>query len=157
MCVRIFQKATNLQISGELDSATMMMMNKPRCGLEDSFNDISLKYRTMGGGFHKCSGSHTFTTVLLTKSKPSSSTGYWRKKMLTYRIYNYTPDLGQGKTRLAIQGAFKYWSDVSPLRFRELQQGSADIKISFHRKDTTCPVSFDGRGGSNKIKQMKQV
>lgn len=47
--VRIFQKATNLQISGKLDSATLAMMNKPRCGVEDPFNDKSLKYRVMGG------------------------------------------------------------------------------------------------------------
>ncbi|TKS76787.1 Matrix metalloproteinase-19 [Collichthys lucidus] len=105
--LRIFQKVTNLQISGKLDSATVAMMNKPRCGLEDSFDNKSLRYRVMG------------------------------------------------KDPLAIQNAFKYWSDVSPLRFKELQQGRADIKISFHKKDRTCPVPFDGKGKPEKAPPPK--
>lgn len=118
--LRTFQRATNLPVSGRLDAPTLAMMDKPRCGLEDSFSDkISLNYRIMGK---------------------------WKKKLLTFRIYNYAPDLGQGKTRSAIHSAFRYWSDVSPLRFRELYSGGADIKISFHRKDKSCSVPFDGRG-----------
>lgn len=46
--VRMFQKVTNLQVSGKLDFATLAMMNKPRCGLEDSFDNKSLKYRVLG-------------------------------------------------------------------------------------------------------------
>ncbi|XP_067096582.1 matrix metalloproteinase-19-like [Osmerus mordax] len=113
--LRTFRKATDAPISGKL-SATI---SQPRCGIDDSFSNTSLKYRVMG---------------------------YWRKKKLTYRIYNYSRDLGLAKTRFAIQTAFRYWSEVSPLRFQEVHQGRADIKFSFHRKDKSCPIPFDGPG-----------
>ncbi|KAJ3586043.1 hypothetical protein NHX12_012445 [Muraenolepis orangiensis] len=117
--LRTFQRATGLRSSGKVNAATLAMMAEPRCGEADTFTQRSLAYRVIGR---------------------------WHKVALTYRVHNYAPDLGQANTRLAIQEAFRYWSAVSPLKFREVQQGRADIKLSFHRQDKTCPVPFDGRG-----------
>uniref|UniRef100_A0A8B9H558 Peptidase metallopeptidase domain-containing protein n=1 Tax=Astyanax mexicanus TaxID=7994 RepID=A0A8B9H558_ASTMX len=117
--LRVFQKVMELPVSGRLDNATLVMMKQPRCGLKDPFNNRTLKYRVLG---------------------------HWRKKTLSYRIYNHASSLGVAKTRAAIQTAFRYWSEVSPLRFHELNKGHPDIKISFHGRDRVCPVPFDGPG-----------
>ncbi|KAM9320455.1 matrix metalloproteinase-19 [Gastrophryne carolinensis] len=117
--LRAFQLAFHLPETGILDSATLELIRQPRCGLEDPFNQITHRYLLLGR---------------------------WRKKFLTYRIYNYTPDMAKSDVRTAIQSAFKYWSDVSPLRFREIDYGRADIRISFHERGIGCSRPFDGPG-----------
>ncbi|XP_032641460.1 matrix metalloproteinase-19 [Chelonoidis abingdonii] len=118
--MRSFQLASELPPTGLLDDATLEQMRQPRCGVEDPFNQKTHKYLLLGR---------------------------WRRKNLTYRIYRYTPDMATSATRQAIQAAFRYWSDVAPLTFREVRHGPANIRISFHGAYSwTCSRPFDGPG-----------
>lgn len=45
---RAFQEASELPVSGQLDEATRARMSQPRCGLEDPFNQKTLKYLLLG-------------------------------------------------------------------------------------------------------------
>lgn len=118
--LKSFQRVNDLLPSGELDEATLEAMRRPRCGLKDPFNSKHHRYRVIG---------------------------LWKKRSLTYRIYNYTPDMRKGDVTKAIRSAFQYWSDVADLSFREIFYSRADIRISFHsRGDGQCASPFDGRG-----------
>lgn len=46
--LRVFQRVTGLPVNGVIDKATLEMMRQSRCGIEDPFNQKTLKYRVLG-------------------------------------------------------------------------------------------------------------
>uniref|UniRef100_A0A2K6RAR3 Matrix metallopeptidase 10 n=2 Tax=Rhinopithecus roxellana TaxID=61622 RepID=A0A2K6RAR3_RHIRO len=117
--IRRMQKFLGLAATGKLDSDTLEVMRKPRCGVPDV------------GHFH------TFPGI------PK-----WRKTHLTYRIVNYTPDLPRDAVDSAVEKAVKVWEEVTPLTFSRLYEGEADIMISFAVKEHGDFYPFDGSGHS---------
>lgn len=71
-------------------------------------------------------------TYLFTKRTPVSFSH--SLSSLPFRILNYTPDLKKSDVDRAIRNALNVWSDVTPLIFKKLYQGNADIMISFGAK-----------------------
>ncbi|XP_029812737.1 macrophage metalloelastase [Suricata suricatta] len=116
--IQEMQQFLGLKVTGRLDASTLDMMHMPRCGVPDV---------------------HEFSTM--------SGRPVWRKRFLTYRINNYTPDMRPADVDYAIQKAFQVWSDVTPLKFRKIHSGEADIMIQFASGAHGDFNPFDGRGG----------
>uniref|UniRef100_A0A8C8RUG6 interstitial collagenase n=1 Tax=Pelusios castaneus TaxID=367368 RepID=A0A8C8RUG6_9SAUR len=112
------QKFFGLKVTGQPDVDTLEVMKKPRCGIPD------------------------VGQYVLTPGTPK-----WERKNLTYRIVNYTPDMHPADVDQAIQNALKVWSDVSPLTFKRIYDGSADIMMSFEIGDHKDNSPFDGPNG----------
>uniref|UniRef100_G1LUD0 Stromelysin-1 n=1 Tax=Ailuropoda melanoleuca TaxID=9646 RepID=G1LUD0_AILME len=115
--LREMQKFLGLEVTGKLDSDTLEMMHKPRCGVPDVGD---------------------FTTF---PGMPR-----WRKTHLTYRIMNYMLDLPRDAVDSAIEKALSLWEEVTPLTFSKADDGEADIKILFAVRDHGDFIPFDGPG-----------
>uniref|UniRef100_A0A8D2JKZ1 Matrix metallopeptidase 12 n=1 Tax=Sciurus vulgaris TaxID=55149 RepID=A0A8D2JKZ1_SCIVU len=116
--IQEMQQFFGLKVTGQLDTSTLEMMHKPRCGVPDV---------------------HHFSTF---EGRPM-----WKKHEITYRINNYTPDMKQEDVDYAIQKAFQVWSDVTPLKFRRVYAGEADIMILFAYGAHGDFNPFDGKDG----------
>lgn len=75
----------------------------------------------------------------------------WHKRHLTYQVVNWPGHLPRGQVALAVRTAFQLWSNVSALAFREVTQGSADIRLAFYEGEHNDGMgnAFDGPGGEH--------
>ncbi|XP_046540641.1 neutrophil collagenase isoform X2 [Equus quagga] len=113
------QRFFGLNVTGKPNEETLEMMQKPRCGVPDT------------GEF------------MITPGNPK-----WERNNLTYRIINYTPHLLlRADVERAFERAFKEWSGASPLKFKKISQGEADIMIAFYQGDHGDNSPFDGPNG----------
>lgn len=107
-----------LEVTGKLDAKTLEVMAAPRCGVADVADY---------GHF---------------QGRPR-----WRKKLITYRITLYTNDLSRREVDATIAQAFKLYSDVIPLDFKQIHSGTADIMILFKARHHGDFYPFDGPSG----------
>uniref|UniRef100_A0A672YG14 Macrophage metalloelastase-like n=1 Tax=Sphaeramia orbicularis TaxID=375764 RepID=A0A672YG14_9TELE len=112
------QEFFGLEVTGQLDSNTLDVMSRPRCG----FTDVT-RYGHFDG-------------------QPK-----WDKPVVTYRITDYTPDLTQSVVDVTLANALKLYSDVVPLDFQQIYSGEADIMIKFKAQDHGDFAPFDGPNG----------
>ncbi|NWJ10988.1 MMP7 protein, partial [Crypturellus undulatus] len=115
--IKTMQSFFHLTVTGTLTAETKAIINQPRCGVPDIAN-----YKLLPGNPR------------------------WKSKFLTYRIVNYTPDLPRATVNGAIRKAFTVWSNVTPLKFKRVYSGTADIMIAFARREHGDGSPFDGKG-----------
>uniref|UniRef100_A0A8C7YJ64 Collagenase 3 n=1 Tax=Oryzias sinensis TaxID=183150 RepID=A0A8C7YJ64_9TELE len=116
--IREMQKFFKLKVTGNLDEKTLDLMKQPRCGVPDI-------------------GEYNLFPQRLK----------WKHNDLTFRITNYTPDLKSSDVDRIIRQALNVWSAVTPLTFRKLHEGTADIMISFGSREHGDFNPFDGPDG----------
>ncbi|XP_037534031.1 collagenase 3 [Nematolebias whitei] len=116
--IKEMQRFFNLEVTGKLDDNTLNVMKEPRCGVQD-----------VGEYNH-------FPRDLK-----------WQTNTVTFRIINYTPDLKKSDVDRAIRTALNVWSEVTPLTFKKLYEGNADIMISFGTREHGDHNPFDGPDG----------
>ncbi|XP_061902656.1 uncharacterized protein LOC133649954 [Entelurus aequoreus] len=118
--LKIMQEFFGLEVTGQLDSNTMKVMSRPRCG----FTDLDkYKYAHFDG-------------------QPK-----WEKNVITYRITDYTSDLSESYVDAALAKALQVYSSVTPLDFKQITSGTADIMIKFKADNHGDFAPFDGEGG----------
>uniref|UniRef100_A0A8C4RVP3 Collagenase 3 n=1 Tax=Erpetoichthys calabaricus TaxID=27687 RepID=A0A8C4RVP3_ERPCA len=116
--LKSMQSFFGLKITGHVDDDTIKVMKMSRCGVPD------------------VAEYNVFPKNLK-----------WETTNVTFRIVNYTPDMKSSEVDKAIHNALRVWSEVTPLVFKKIHEGIADIMISFGAKEHGDFNPFDGPNG----------
>ncbi|CAJ1931591.1 unnamed protein product [Sphenostylis stenocarpa] len=137
--IKTYQKNFNLNITGELDDATMKQIVRPRCGVADVINGTS----TMNSGKSNTTTTPKFHTV----AHYSFFDGMPRWPEGTEELtYAFDPDNSlDDVSKSVFSNAFKRWAEVTTISFRETSSyRTADITIGFYSGDHGDGEPFDG-------------
>ncbi|KAM6986262.1 stromelysin-3 [Aplochiton taeniatus] len=119
------------------------LWNRPRCGNPD----YPVQKPTGKLGYEHPGKEEMLGGRLLRRKRFVLFGGRWDKTDLTYKIVRFPWQMSQEKVRHVLQEALRVWSEVTPLRFTEVQSGKADIIIDFTRYWHGDNLPFDGPGG----------
>ncbi|XP_011720509.2 matrix metalloproteinase-21 [Macaca nemestrina] len=158
--VRRFQRANALPASGELDAATLAAMNRPRCGVPDTRLPPPVAASSPPGPPPRARSRRSPRAPLSVSrrgwqprgSPDGGAARAFSKRTLSWRLLGeaLSSQLSAAEQRRIVALAFRMWSEVTPLDFREdlAAPGAAvDIKLGFGRgRHLGCPRAFDGSG-----------
>uniref|UniRef100_A0A8C0TI07 Matrix metalloproteinase-21 n=1 Tax=Canis lupus familiaris TaxID=9615 RepID=A0A8C0TI07_CANLF len=148
--VRRFQKVNALPASGRLDAATLAAMNRPRCGVPDTRALPPPAAPPRPKRFLPPPPPPGAPPPEV--SAPRGAPRAFAKRTLSWRLLREgaSGQLAEAEQRRILRLAFRMWSEVMPLHFREdlAAPGAAvDIKLAFGRgRHLGCPRVFDGSG-----------
>jgi len=129
--IRRLQTFASIPVTGKLDSATLELIRRPRCGLADYEPNRFPRPHLIGNRRRR---------YVLQGQK-------WAKTYLTYKIMNYTPDMPRESVDRAIYHALLIWSYPSQLRFRQANDlEHPDIEFLFAQGYHKDGYQFDGKG-----------
>lgn len=115
---------------GEVDDATVLLLNQPRCGVPDL-----------------PPGQRSRTGRLAAYVAVGST---WSSPQLRFTFLNDSPDLQPNRQRDIVREAFDRWSQVSALTFAEVQAAEeAELSVSFHQGSHGDGYPFDDSGGAD--------
>jgi len=129
-----FQAFAGLEVTGKLDSETIDLMRKPRCGVKDFQEEDEDLVRNE---------SRRAKRYALQGSR-------WKVKDLTYRIskYPFSSGLSRNQVDDVIRDAFDVWEKETDLKFNKRSSGKVHIDIRFERGNHGDDDPFDGEGGT---------